>query len=173
MYLHRLTLVSVHKFIYRCAMRIQIKDVIKSIQENAEVSLGRYGRIIEVLYADPILEDNGACHKIYMTLRRTGWFYGKGWVEGGEEGKWCYAFSMPEVNGMHFCPRYTDSGFDTMEEALSAGILRMAVLIWDLTIHKGDEQRESKRLQAVVKKEYKRLISAGIPKATERLNELV
>ena len=154
-------------------MRIQIKDVIKSIQENAEVSLGRYGRIIEVLYADPILEDNGACHKIYMTLRRTGWFYGKGWVEGGEEGKWCYAFSMPEVNGMHFYPRYTDSGFDTMEEALSAGILRMAVLIWDLTIHKGDEQRESKRLQAVVKKEYKRLISAGIPKATERLNELV
>lgn len=154
-------------------MKIQIKDIIKSIQENAKVSLGRYGRIIEVLYADPILEDDGTDHHIFMTLRRTGWFYGTGWVEGGEEGKWCYAFSMPDVNGMNFNPRYTDSGFDTMEEALSAGILRMAVLIWDMAIHKGDEQRESKRLQAVVRKEYKRLISAGIPKATARLNELV
>ncbi len=154
-------------------MRIQIKDIIKSIQENAKVSLGRYGRIIEVLYADPILEDDGTDHHIFMTLRRTGWFYGTGWVEGGEEGKWCYAFSMPAVNGMNFNPRYTDSGFDTMEEALSAGILRMAVLIWDMAIHKGDEQQEAKRLQAVVKKEYNRLISAGIPEATARLNELV
>ena len=153
-------------------MRIQIRDIIKSIQENATVSLGRYGRIIEILYVDSILGDNGADQNIYMTLRRTGWFYGTGWVEGGEEGKWCYAFSMPKADGKDFDNRYTDSGFDTMEEALSAGILRMAFLIWDLAIQKGDEQQESKRLQAVVKKEYKRLISAGIPKATERINEM-
>jgi len=153
-------------------MKIQLKDVVKSIQENAEVSLGRYGRVIELLYADPILEENGVHHKVYMTLRRTGWFYGTGWVEGGDEGKWCYAFSMPKVKGRSPYPRYADSGFDTMEEALSAGILRMAVQIWDLSIHEGDEQRESMRLQAVVKKEYKRLISVGIPKATESLNDL-
>lgn len=154
-------------------MRVQVRDIIKSIQENATVSLGRYGRIIEVLYVDSTLEDSGTDHTIYMTLRRTGWFYGTGWVEGGEEGKWCYAFSMPKAKGKDFDKRYTDSGFDSMEEALSAGVLRMAFHIWDLAVQKGDEQQEEKRLQAVVRKEYRRLMSAGIPKATEKLNEIL